>query len=39
MTEARANGLRVLEIDGSRSPVEVAGLVAEHFGPCLPAAV
>lgn len=34
--EARANGLQVLEIDGLRSPADVAVLVAEHFEPYLP---
>lgn len=36
--QARANGLRLLEIDGSRALVGVAELVAEHFAPCLPPA-
>ncbi|MCR6486144.1 hypothetical protein M8542_25270 [Amycolatopsis sp. OK19-0408] len=33
--KVRARGIRVLEIDGSRNTEEVAGLVADHFGPYL----
>ncbi len=33
--QARADGLRLLEIDGSHSPAEVADMVADHFAPHL----
>ncbi|NUR93028.1 MAG: hypothetical protein HOY71_53910, partial [Nonomuraea sp.] len=34
---ARRLGIRVIEVDGSRDAAATADLVAEHFGPYLPA--